>query len=216
MEKNQRGLFIVLDGIDGTGKSTQIKLIEQYLYSVNQLCYITAEPSKGEIGQLLRKYLKDPSVPPEVDALLFAADRMDHCYREITPHLQKGEIVISDRYRDSTIIYQSIESKSHKVPQSWLVSLNKYVLVPDLTIILDMDPRVALSRRQQANAESKVELEKFENLQFQLEVRKGFLERAGNPENGRYALIDASKSEKEVFEEIIKEIKQIMETESAF
>lgn len=210
MSKQQQGFFIVIDGIDGTGKSTQIKLLQQYFTSRNRICFSTAEPSKGEIGQLLRKYLKDSTVPPEVDALLFAADRMDHCFREIIPHLNNNEIVISDRYRDSTIIYQSIEGKSNKVPKDWLITLNKYVLIPDLTIILDMDPKIALERRRRANASNNVELEKFENLDFQLEVRKGFLERASNLENGKYLLVDASNSEEEVFKEIVREIEQIM------
>jgi dTMP kinase len=202
------GFFMVIDGIDGSGKSTQIRRVQKHLIQNNIPCYVTAEPTKGEIGILLRKYLKDPSIPAVIDALLFAADRIDHCVREIQPHLDQGEIVITDRYRDSSFVYQSVEGKNDAITMEWMREINKFAFSPDLTIILDLDPRISLDRRNRANKENASETEKFENLQFLEQVRTGFLKLAQLSSSGQYAIIDANQPEDTVFHEIVKVLLQ--------
>ena len=113
MGKNDwSGFFLVLDGIDGCGKSTQAKKLSKYFKSNDIQTLLTAEPSDYDLGKILRTYLQNPGVPASVDALLFAADRIEHCNKEILPLLKKGFIIISDRYRDSSYIYQSIEGRN--------------------------------------------------------------------------------------------------------
>jgi len=131
--------------------------------------HVTQEPSKNEIGVLLRKFLKDNSIPPTTDALLFAADRDLHYHNEIKKKLDEGYIVISDRYLESSIIYQSLQSDDISI--DWVEELNKFVGRPDLTILLDIDPKVAMARKSGA-------LEKFEETPFLDKVRDLYLKRA--------------------------------------
>jgi dTMP kinase len=103
------------------------------------------EPSKSDIWKLVRKYLKDKNVPPATDALLFATDRNLHYHNEIKKKLEEGYIVISDRYVESSIVYQS--SQSDKISVEWVIEINKFVDFPDITIVLDIDPKIALARK---------------------------------------------------------------------
>ncbi|MHA1562417.1 MAG: dTMP kinase, partial [Promethearchaeota archaeon] len=157
------GFFLVLDGIDGCGKSTQAKKLSDYFKTNDIQTLLTAEPSDYDLGKILRKYLQNSKVPASVDALLFAADRIEHCDKEILPLLKKGFIVISDRYRDSSYIYQSIEGRNEGVSMDWIKKINKFSLIPDLTIIIDIDPKIGLKRkRNQANNSNNQSLDKFE------------------------------------------------------
>ena len=135
----QKSFFIVLDGIDGSGTSTHSKLLFGFLELFNLKVYLTQEPSSNEIGLLIRKYLKNKDIPPSTDALMFAADRDLHYRNEIKPKLDQGYIVISDRYVESSLIYQSLQSQ--EISLEWVKVLNKFATPPDLTIILDIDSR---------------------------------------------------------------------------
>ena len=167
---NDTPFFLVLDGIDGCGSSTHSKLLKGYLESNGFKVHLTQEPSDSEIGKLLRKFLKDPNIPPTTDALMFAADRDIHYHTEIKKYLDEGMIVISDRYIESSIIYQSVSSDDISV--EWVKLINKLADKPDLTIILDVDPKISLSRKPDQ------ELEKFENTAFLDKVRNLYLSRA--------------------------------------
>ena len=167
---NNTPFFLVLDGIDGCGSSTHSKLLKGYLESNGFKVHLTQEPSDSEIGKLLRKFLKDPNIPPTTDALMFAADRDIHYHTEIKKYLDEGMIVISDRYIESSIIYQSVSSDDISV--EWVKLINKFADKPDLTIILDVDPKISLSRKPDQ------ELEKFENTAFLDKVRNLYLSRA--------------------------------------
>ena len=167
---NDTPFFLVLDGIDGCGSSTHSKLLKGYLESTGYKVHLTQEPSDSEIGKLLRKFLKDPNIPPTTDALMFAADRDIHYHTEIKKYLDEGMIVISDRYIESSIIYQSVSSDDISV--EWVKLINKFADKPDLTIILDVDPKISLSRKPDQ------ELEKFENTAFLDKVRNLYLSRA--------------------------------------
>ncbi len=166
----QQTLFIVLDGIDGSGTTTHSKLLAGFLSLKGLKIYLTHEPSNSEIGKLLRDFLKDDKIPPSTDALLFAADRDLHYRNEIKMKLEEGYIVISDRYIESSIIYQSCQSESITI--EWVKSLNKFAGKPDLTIILDIDPKMSLARKNQRD------LEKFEDTSFLEQVRKLYITRA--------------------------------------
>ncbi|MBY8986564.1 MAG: dTMP kinase [Candidatus Lokiarchaeota archaeon] len=165
-----KAFFIVLDGGDGTGTSTHSKLLTGFLEYKGFKVYLTQEPSKSEIGKVLRKFLKDKEIPPTTDALLFAADRDLHYHNDIKKKLDEGFIVISDRYLESSIIYQS--TQSNKISVEWIKLLNKFVGQPDLTIILDVDPKIALARKDEN------QLEKFEDFEFLDKVRNLYLTRA--------------------------------------
>ena len=162
--------FIVLDGVDGSGTTTHSTLLASFLEYQGFKVYLTHEPSKSEIGKLLRKFLKNEEIPPTTDALLFAADRDLHYHNEIKQKLDEGYIVISDRYLESSIIYQSLQSSEISV--NWVEEINKYIGQPDLTIILDIDPRISLARKTEEN------LEKFENTPFLDKVMDLYLSRA--------------------------------------
>jgi len=163
-------MFLVLDGIDGSGTTTHSNLLKGFLEAKGFKAHLTREPSNSEIGLLIRKYLKDKKIPPITDALLFAADRNLHYHGEIKEKLDQGYIVISDRYIESSIIYQSLQSDLITI--DWVKSINKFVGLPDLTIILDIDPKISLARKTQQD------LEKFEDTPFLDKVRALYLERA--------------------------------------
>ncbi len=162
--------FIVIDGIDGCGSSTHCRILGPFLENEGYKVHLTREPSDNEVGQLTREFLKDKSIPAATDALLFAADRTLHYHNEIKEKLDEGFIVISDRYIESSIVYQSLQSEEISI--DWIKELNKFVGLPDLTIILDIDPKISLSRKDENN------LEKFEDTSFLDKVRNLFLARA--------------------------------------
>lgn len=147
------GKFIVLEGIDGSGTTTQTQKVVTFLSSLGRKAIATREPSTGPIGKLLREILlghyKRPDGCPvggETMSLLFAADRMDHIHREITPHLVSGIDVVSDRYLLSSLAYQAEESDLE-----WVSSLGRNLIKPDVTILLDLPVTIAFERRQAAN-----------------------------------------------------------------
>ncbi|MFX1455776.1 MAG: dTMP kinase [Promethearchaeota archaeon] len=165
-----KAFFVVLDGGDGSGTSTHSQLLTGFLKHKGFKVHLTHEPSKSEIGKILREFLKNKEIPPTTDALLFAADRDLHFHNEIKKKLDEGYIVISDRYIESSIVYQSTQSE--RVSVEWVKELNKFVGKADLTIILDIDPKTALDRK---NGE---QLDKFEDLAFLESVRTLYLTRA--------------------------------------
>ena len=166
----KKSFFLVLDGIDGSGTTTHTKMLVSYLEMLGLKVHLTQEPSKNEIGLLVRQFLKNNEIPPSTDALLFAADRDLHYKKEIKPKLDHGFIVVSDRYIESSIIYQSVQSDEISI--DWIKQINKFARLPDLTIILDIDPKISLARKSQEI------LEKFEDTKFLDKVRTLYLDRA--------------------------------------
>ncbi|MFX1339459.1 MAG: dTMP kinase [Promethearchaeota archaeon] len=162
--------FIVIDGIDGAGTTTHCSLLTGFLEGMGFLVYLTQEPSDSEIGEILRKFLRNKDIPASTDALLFAADRSLHYYNEVKRKLDEGHIVISDRYIESSIVYQSLQSDEISI--EWVKEINKFAGEPDLTIILDINPKISLARKTQED------LEKFEDTIFLDKVRELYLKRA--------------------------------------
>lgn len=145
-------LFIVLEGIDGSGTTTQLHRLVAHLERQGRSAIATCEPSTGPIGRLLREILLGQhrhSTGAPVDgramALLFAADRRDHLTREIEPALAAGVDVVSDRYLLSSLAYQAVEAD-----RSWVSHLADGVRPPDLTVLVDVDIGVAAERRRRA------------------------------------------------------------------
>ena len=211
----KKGIFIAIDGIDGCGSTTQVGILGNYLKKGGENVHLTREPSEFEIGKLLRKYLKKPETPIPTDALLFAADRVEHYYKEILPKIQNNYIVVSDRYLESSIAYQATQTilnrKLSDNPVSidaaieWIKNINKFVPLPDITFILDIDPRISLKRKY-SKLDSDV-IEKFENESFLDEVRKIYILRA---KALNFVKIDAHQSLEMVSEEIIKVLMDYM------
>ena len=144
--------FIVLEGIDGSGTTTQLGLLQQHLAARGRRAHATREPSQGPVGRLLREILLGGHRAPDgspVDglamALLFAADRRDHLKREIEPALAGGADVISDRYLLSSLAYQAQEAE-----RDWVAGLARDLRVPDVTVLLDVPVAVAAARRRAA------------------------------------------------------------------
>lgn len=147
-----RAVFVVLEGIDGSGTTTQLELLTQHLRREGRRVSPTREPSMGPVGRLLREILLGQHRNPDgtaadgrAMALLFAADRRDHLAREIEPALAAGTDIVSDRYVLSSLAYQAEEAD-----RDWVGKLAAGIRVPDLTLLLDVPITVAAERRQRA------------------------------------------------------------------
>jgi dTMP kinase len=164
-----RGIFIALEGIDGSGTTMHAKLLAQWLRRQQIPVLLTHEPTGSELGRFIRRVLRDARTPPAMDALLFAADRADHTLHIIEPALEQGAVVITDRYVESSMAYQHASGLS----LDWVACINKYAIKPDLTILLDVPPVVGLGRK-----ETPKKRDKFETVPFLIKVREVFLSRA--------------------------------------
>jgi dTMP kinase len=184
--------FVAVEGIDGSGKSTVIGVLAETLPRV----YVTKEPSGGPIGRLIREWaLRGGSVDPYVDALLFAADRIEHYRREIEPKIRENFLVVTERYIESSIAYQGAAGVSIE----FIKYVNSLVPRPDLTIILDVDPEIAIARIARRGG-----IEKYEHAAFLRRVREIYLRRAA--EEG-YPVVDASRPPEAVAREVAEIIK---------
>ncbi|MFH1404018.1 MAG: dTMP kinase [Candidatus Altiarchaeota archaeon] len=156
--------FIVLEGIDGCGKSTHARLLAEWLVKEGRDVVLTAEPTDGKIGVFIREVLSGrETVDPKTLSMLFTADRYEHLLNRIEPALAEGKIVVSERYYYSTIAYQSAQG----VDWNWLFEINKFARKPDLTILLDVKPDEGASRTDTN--------EIFEKSEFLAEVRDNYL-----------------------------------------
>lgn len=153
----RRGLFIVLEGIDGSGTTTQSECLKVRLEKIGISVYTTCEPSKGPVGRLLRRILSGDLAICDISefrapswntlALMFAADRLYHLESEVCPKLNKGITVICDRYYHSSLAYQSVTSDRPIEAGEWIRQINIQAKRPDLTIVLDVSPEAANQRR---------------------------------------------------------------------
>ena len=194
-----KGLFIVLEGIDGSGKTTLARSLKSQLESVRGWkVQLTAEPTKGPVGSLLREETIDS---PRAEAMLFIADRACHT-EEMRALVEKGTTVICDRYYASTLAYQSASLSGPVLDYGLLEEMNDAVIMePDITILLDIDPEVS-GGRVDSRGEQK---SKFERLEFQRRVRDNYLRIA--KERG-FSVLDASKSPEDLCSEAMKLIDQ--------
>ena len=193
-----RGWFIVFEGVDGGGKSTQIELLSMKLRDQGIDHIIEREPSDGTIGRFIRNYAEagDRYLQPESEALLFTADRFEHSKR-IEQTLDQGVTVVCDRYYHSTLAYQGAAG----VPVAWLRDLQKFALKPDLVLLLDVDPGRSLMRVSGRT------LTVFENRDYLSRVRDLYL---GFARDGEMQLVDTGRPVDEVEAEVENLIEELM------
>jgi dTMP kinase len=187
------GMFITLEGPDGSGKTTQLPLLAEALRQQGFDVFITREPGGTNIGDQVRQVLMqmtNKGMSPRTETLLFLSARAQLVDEVIRPHLQAGKIVLSDRYGDSTLAYQGY---GHGNDLNTLRSLLQFAtggLKPDLTLLLDLDAEEGLNRRQRGGGEWN-RLDDY-TLAFHRRVRQGYLELAAQ-EPARWRIVDASQ-----------------------
>ncbi len=199
-------MFISFEGIDGVGKSTQLEMLQEYLTEKGHTVVRTLEPGGTELGQEIRHLLlhRKGDVAPRAEALLYAADRAHHVATKIRPALSRGEIVLTDRYFDSSVAYQGaardLDVNQVRDISLWAVDN----LVPDLTILLDLPAQDAMARRSKTGTEpDRLEREKVE---FFERARQMYLELAQEP---RFLVVDARNSVPEIQSEIRARLAQL-------
>lgn len=196
------GLFLVFEGGEGSGKSTQARLLAAAVERQGRKALLTREPGGSERAESIRHIIlgeESADLDPRTEALLFAAARADHVAHTIRPALQAGDVVISDRFVDSSAAYQGVARGlgAHTIRDlsSWATDQ----LLPDLTIVLDIDPAIGLQRAEDANR-----LE-AEPIDFHNSVRKAFLDfAAAQPD--RYFVISADDSAAQIHSRIWQEL----------
>jgi len=199
-------MFITLEGPEGSGKTSHIPHLVEYLREKGYIVFPTREPGGTSIGEQIREVihdLKNVEMHPRTETLLYQAARAQIVEQVIKPRLADGEIVLSDRYYDSTIAYQGY---GHQQDLEQVRQLVKYAtggLVPDLTILLDVDVEEGLKRKMQ-NAAEWNRLDAY-TLEFHKRVRAGYLEMV-TQEPTRWVLVDAGREWKSVQEELRKVI----------
>jgi dTMP kinase len=199
----RRGLFVTFEGSEGCGKSTQIRRLAAWLRETGHPCLTTREPGGTAAGDRMRDLLQHApegrGLVPEAELFLFAASRAQHVREVIRPALARGEVVISDRFHDSTDVYQGV---ARRLDPAMTRTVNGYAIgetLPDITFLLDMDAREAFARLQKR--ERPADRMESEPLDCYEAVRQGYL-RAAAAEPARFALIDATRPEEQIADEI--------------
>ncbi len=202
-------MFITLEGIEGSGKTTQVRHMLEFLANKGFDCVATREPGGTKIGKKIRAILLDPEskdMEPLVELLLYTADRAQHVKEIILPLLSAGKTVVCDRYYDATVVYQGF---ARGINIELIRELHKSILKdlkPDITILLDLPSEIGLTRAwKQIESGTRAGLEtrfEEETLAFHEKVRSGYLE-LSRLEPERFRVVDASKNENQVRAEII-------------
>ncbi|MFO7815690.1 MAG: dTMP kinase [Halanaerobiales bacterium] len=203
------GFFITFEGIEGSGKSTQIKLLTDKLKELDYKVVFTKEPGGTEIGEKIRNILLDPihhRMDDRAEILLYAADRAQHVVETIIPAVEEDKIVISDRYIDSNIAYQG---HGRELDMEMVRKINEWVIRnywPDLTILLDLDVKKGLRRARDLTPDKTGDRLEREVIDFHENVRKGYLKMAEKYD--RFKVIDASRDSEIVHQDILRVIKE--------
>lgn len=202
----KKGLFVVFEGVDGAGKTTQVNRLYKALSDKGYSVVLLRDPGSTLLGEKLREILlcRDSVIDIRAEAFLYAAARSQLVSEKIIPALKLGQVVISDRFVDSTYAYQGAARGNR---QEFLDDLNKsacWGIAPDLTVLLDIDPVKAATRRSQ-NAD-RIE---GEGQQFLKRVRQGYLNRAAENPKG-YLVLDAAISPESLFQLIMAEVSKLL------
>jgi dTMP kinase len=186
---NKKGPFICIEGLDGSGKTTQAKLLAKKLRKSHNAVY-TAEPSQGKIGAFIRErcLYGEKRLSSVIEALLFAADRVEHVETEVLPALHQGKLVISDRYLYSSLAYQGAAGLSIE----WIEKINEHALQPDLAVFIDVAPKTVIHRLKPNKS-------LMENMETQQKVRKIYLKFV---EKGLLTRINGDQPKNEVAKEL--------------
>lgn len=189
---SKRGVFICIEGIDASGKTTHARRLVENLRSKAFDAVYTTEPTSGEIGKIIRTNIlqSQERVPSVIEALLFAVDRIEHVENMVKPALQEGKIVISDRYVYSSLAYQGAAGLDLK----WIEEINKFAIPPDLAIYIDIPAEVVFERLRR-------EKSVMENFQTQCKVREIYLKLV---EDGKLIPINGNRPGNEVEKDILE------------
>ena len=192
-----KGVFICLEGLDGCGKTTQAKLLVRRLRRSFD-AVSTAEPSGGKIGRFIKKHCLHSGKRSSgvVEALLFAADRFDHVENTVLPALNKGRIVVSDRYVYSSLAYQ----RATGLDMGWIEKINEHAVHPDLAIFIDVEPETVVQRLKPRKSV-------MENLETQRKVREVYMKFV---EKGALVRVDGNKSKSEVAKDLAAVVKRFL------
>jgi dTMP kinase len=197
-----KGLFITFEGLDGSGKTTQIELLDSYLKGEGFDVVITCEPGGTEIGRKIRKILlnkENQNISHKTETFLFLASRAELTSKVIKPALKEGKIVICDRFFDSTLVYQGI---ARGLGVKEILDMSLWAtdgLVPDITFLLSMKASTCNKRIKEANRKKdRIEMEEDN---FKEKIYRGYLDIAGKNKE-RFVVIDAEKDIESIFEEI--------------
>ena len=194
------GKFIALEGLDGSGQSTQRVLLKKWFEERGEPCLSTKEPTDNLIGGLIRAQLTNEWKSSNLCLqLLFAADRAHHLEKEIVPSLERGIHVITDRYLFSSIAYGSVE-----VSEEWLKKVNSKFPLPDKTFYLDVSPKICLERL----TGDRLRLELFEKEEYLEKVRENYLKLAKEYHN--FHVINGEKSPEVIHKEITKIVEKLL------
>jgi dTMP kinase len=196
----KRGVFIVFEGIDGSGKDTHIKLLSEELRQHGQSVLETAEPSGNEVGALLRRYQRKSGkrLPAETEALLYTADRYEHVRNVVEPALKKGQIVLSNRYFYSTLAYQGAMG----VDLDWIREMNRFAPKPDAAILLDILPEFSLQRLRRR----RTVFEQLENLRRVREIYVRLVK------GGELVRVDADRPKRVVQAELLALVQELLKS----
>lgn len=190
LSSTRKGFFVVLDGIDGCGKTVHSKMLCEQLRVLDYDVAYTTEPSKSPIGQFIgQKLLRETKVAPQIEALLFAADRFHHLTSEIIPMLDANKIVVSDRYVYSSLAYQGAQG----LAPDWIKQINCFAIRPDLALYLDVLAETGLSRKRSRST--------LENLDLEKKVREIYLDLV---KSGELVKIDSYRNRDVVRKEIME------------
>jgi dTMP kinase len=205
------GAFITLEGGDGSGKSTQIGMLHAWLQAQGRAVVRTREPGGTELGLEIRRLVQhtEGHVAPRAEALLYAADRAHHVATLVRPALERGEVVLQDRYLDSSVAYQGA---GRELDGAQIRDLSLWAadgLLPDLTILLDVDPAVG---RQRMAARADAPYDRLEETgdDFALRVRAAYLELAA-AEPDRFAVVDASGTPDAVHARVVSHVRAMLD-----
>ena len=195
----KKGVFICIEGLDGSGKTTQAVLLTERLYKSHNAIY-TAEPSHGKTGTFIREccLYEEKRLPTAAEALLFAADRIEHMENEIKPALAEGKLVICDRYIYSSLAYQG----SAGLSLDWIKTINSHALQPDFGIFIDVSPERVLERLQRKKSV-------METLETQQKVREIYLKFV---EKGELIKIDGGKPKDVVADALYSKVLSLLKT----
>jgi dTMP kinase len=194
----KKGVFICIEGLDGSGKTTQAQILTERLSKSHNAVY-TAEPSHGTTGTFIREccLYEEKRLPTATEALLFAADRVEHVENEIKPALAEGKLVICDRYIYSSLAYQG----SAGLSLAWIKKINSYALQPDFAVFIDVPPERVLERLQRKKSV-------METLEIQRKVRKVYLKFV---KSGELILIDGDKPKNEVADALYSKVLSLLQ-----
>ncbi len=198
----KKGVYICIEGLDGSGKTTHAHRLVRNLQQKNFDAVYTTEPSRGELGTFIRGTILEGKkrVPRVVETVLFAVDRVEHITRDVKPSLKEGKIVVSDRCVYSSLAYQGAAG----LDLEWIEEINRFAFPPDLAIYIDVPPEVVVKRIRRKKSV-------MERLETQRRVQKVYMRFV---DNGKLMLIDGDRKKGEVEQNLLTVILDFLQNKT--